>query len=176
MRPTGFVHWSRHKVEGGWVYELCGTEPPDEGIVLARGLIDPAGRETTVEYADRRGCSYRAAVTDTDGTLSEALFVAPSGELPSRDWVLSLLATRAPLSPVDRMAVLAGRAPEALPTTGRIVCACFNVGENQIAKAVADGAATLEEIGQVLRAGINCGSCRSEIKRFFHEDRLQAAE
>lgn len=149
---------------------------PDQGIVLARGLLDPAGRNAMVEYADRSGHSYRAAVTDRDGTLSEALFVAPSGELPSRDWVLSLLATRAPLSPVDRMALLAGHAPVEMAAAGRIVCACFNVGENQIVEAVAAGAATLEEIGQALQAGTNCGSCRSEIKRFFHEDRLQAAE
>jgi assimilatory nitrate reductase catalytic subunit len=176
IRPTGFVHWSRHKVEGGWVYELCGAELPDQGIVLARGLLDPAGRDAMVEYADRSGHAYRAAVTDKDATLLEALFVAPWRELPTRDWVLSLLATSAPLSPVDRMALLAGHAPVEMAAAGRIVCACFNVGENQIAEAVASGAATLEEIGQALQAGTNCGSCRSEIKRFFDEDCLQAAE
>jgi assimilatory nitrate reductase catalytic subunit len=176
MRPTGFVHWSRHKVEGGWVYELCGTELPGQGIVLARGLLDPAGSGRMIEYADRRGHGYRAAVTDEIGALMEALFVAPSNQLPSRDWVLSLLATRAPLSPVDRVALLAGHAPVEMAAAGRIVCACFNVGETQIADAVAAGAASLDEIGQALQAGTNCGSCRAEIRKFFHEDRLQAAE
>ena len=37
LRPTGFVHWSRAQVDGGWVYELGGTETPDQGILLARG-------------------------------------------------------------------------------------------------------------------------------------------
>ena len=176
MRPTGFVHWSRHKVEGGWVYELCGTEPPGQGIVLARGLLDPSGRERMVEYSDRSGDSYRAAVTDSGGALAEALFVAPWRQMPSSEWVVSVLATREPLSTVDKMALLAGRAPDAMPAVGRIVCACFNVGENQIAEAVAAGAASVDEIGRALQAGTNCGSCRSEIRRFLHEDRLEAAE
>jgi len=176
IRPTGFVHWSRHKVEGGWVHELCGTELPDQGILLARGLLDPVGRARMIEYADRHGHGYRAAVMDEDGSLMEALFVAPSRQLPSRDWLLSLLATRAPLSLQERMALLSGQSPVPMPSAGRIICACFSVGENQIAEAVAAGSATVDEIGQILQAGTNCGSCRSEIRKFFHEDRLQAAE
>ncbi|MGY6707593.1 MAG: molybdopterin-dependent oxidoreductase [Rhizobiaceae bacterium] len=176
MRPTGFVHWSRHKVEGGWVHELCGTEPPEQGILLARGLLDPAGRARMIEYADRRGHGYRAAMVDEDGALVEALFVAPARQLPSRDWLLSLLATRAQLSLAERMALLSGQSPVPMPATGRIICACFNVGEIQIADAVMAGSASVEEIGQVLQAGTNCGSCRAEIRKFLHEDRLQAAE
>jgi hypothetical protein len=109
MRPTGFVHWSRQKVDGGWVYELCGTELPDQGILLARGLTR-SGRSR----GDNRICgpqwvrNYRAAAMDEDGALMEALFVAPTRQLPARDWLLSLLATRARLSPIDRMALLVG--------------------------------------------------------------------
>jgi assimilatory nitrate reductase catalytic subunit len=111
IRPVGFVHWSRHKVEGGWVYELCGTELADQGILLASGLLDPVSHAQMVEYADRRGYGYRAAAIDEDGALKEALFVAPSRQLPSRDWLLSLLATRTQLSLADRLALLSGRSP-----------------------------------------------------------------
>ncbi len=162
LRPTGFVHWSRQAVAGGWVYELAGTETPDQGILLARGLL--ATPDRLVEYRDRKGLTYRAAAVDENGALAEALMVAPKGQLPARDWLLSLLGSRAQLTLTDRQALLSGRAPAAVPSAGRIVCSCFNVGVNQLADAVSAGCRSLEAIGRELGAGTNCGSCRSEIR------------
>jgi assimilatory nitrate reductase catalytic subunit len=176
LRPTGFVHWSRCKVDGGWVYELGGTETPDQGILLARGFLDPFRRDQLLEYKDKRGLNYRAAVVDQDGAMAEALLVAPPGQLPEREWLLSLLASRQPLSTTDRMALLSGRSPRPMPSVGRIVCSCFNVGINQLASAVATGCSTVEAIGAQLRAGTNCGSCRSEIRSIIDAGRVQAAE
>jgi assimilatory nitrate reductase catalytic subunit len=176
LRPTGFVHWSRRKVDGGWVYELGGTETPDQGILLARKLLNAFPRDQLLEYRDRRGLNYRAAALDENGAMAEALLVAPPGQLPARDWLLSLLATHQTLSKADRMALLSGRSPAPIPPVGRIVCACFNVGVNQLAAAVASGCASVEEIGAALRAGTNCGSCRSEIRTIIAEGRVEAAE
>ncbi|WP_137390664.1 nitrate reductase [Rhodoligotrophos defluvii] len=176
IRPTGFVHWSKRSIEAGWLYELCGTETPDEGILLSQRLLDGFARNRLVEYTDRRGRTYRVAALDEDGALAEALLVAPVGQLPPCDWLTALLASRQPLSPKDRLALLAGRSPVLLPPIGRVVCACFNVGVNQIADAVASGCASIEQIGARLRAGTNCGSCRVEIRTLINADRLNAAE
>src|SRR5690606_32635626 len=73
LRLTGFVHWSRQRVEGGWVYELCGTETPDQGILLARALLDTFPADRLLDYRDRKGLNYRAAVIDEGGALAEAL-------------------------------------------------------------------------------------------------------
>jgi assimilatory nitrate reductase catalytic subunit len=176
LRPTGFVHWSRAAVAGGWAYELGGTEPPDQGILLARRLLDPFPREQLLEYTDRRGSTFRAAAMDDDGSLAEALLVGPPGRLPGREWLLSLLAAGDPLSPADRRALLSGQAPVPMPAVGRIVCSCFNVGVNQLASAVAQGCRSVEAIGASLRAGTNCGSCRSEIRSIIDAAHIQAAE
>ena len=176
LRPTGFVHWSRRPVEGGWIYELCGTETPDQGILLARSLLGPAARDQLVEYTDRRGLTYRAAALDETGALAEALLVAPPGLLPPLDWLASLLGAREPLRATERMALLSGRSPVPMPAVGRIVCSCHTVGVDQIAAAVAGGCRSLEAIGDSTRAGTNCGSCRSEIRRILDDIRLQAAE
>jgi assimilatory nitrate reductase catalytic subunit len=176
IRPTGFVHWSRAAVAGGWVYELSGTEPPEQGILLARRLIDVVPADQLLEYTDRRTSTFRAAATDSEGRLTEALLVAPHGHLPERDWLLSLLATGAPLTPLDRRALLSGRAPVPVPSVGRIVCSCFNVGVNQLATAISGGTTSVDEIGKLLKAGTNCGSCRSEIRAMLETSRLQAAE
>jgi assimilatory nitrate reductase catalytic subunit len=176
LRPTGFVHWSRQKIDGGWVYELGGTETPDQGILLARKLLDEFPRDQMLEYRDRRGLNYRAAALDETGAMAEALLVAPPEQLPARDWLISLLASCQALSKADRMALLSGRSPVPMPSVGRIVCACFNVGVNQLAAAAASGCATVEEIGATLRAGTNCGSCRSEIRSIIEAGHVVAAE
>ncbi|MDN2578599.1 nitrate reductase [Aquibium sp. ELW1220] len=176
LRPTGFVHWSRRPVESGWIYALCGTETPDQGILLSRQLLGAIARDQLVEYTDRRGLTYRAATLDEAGALADALLVAPPGQLPSLDWLASLLGSRAPLRPAERMALLSGRSPVPMPAVGRIVCACHTVGVTQIAAAVAGGCRSIEAIGESTRAGTNCGSCRSEIRTMIDEARLQAAE
>ncbi|MDX8528083.1 nitrate reductase [Mesorhizobium sp. MSK_1335] len=176
LRPTGFVHWSRHAVDGGWVYELTGTEPPDQGILLARKLLAVQRQDQLLEYTDRRGLAYRAAAIDDAGVMAEALLVAAPDQLPMRDWLVSLLATRQPLSTPDRHALLSGRSPVPMPAIGRVVCACFHVGANQLASAVAAGCDSLEAIGSTLRAGTNCGSCRSEIRAIIDARHVQAAE
>jgi assimilatory nitrate reductase catalytic subunit len=176
LRPTGFVHWSRRAVEGGWVYDLRGTEAPDQGILLARGLLASHARDRLLEYRDRRGLTWRAAALDEEGRLAEALFVAPAGQLPATDWLVSLLGSGEALAREERFALLSGRSPVAAPPAGRTVCSCFGIGVNQIASAVAAGCATLDEIGTRLRAGTNCGSCRSEIRTLIDANRVQAAE
>jgi assimilatory nitrate reductase catalytic subunit len=176
LRPTGFVHWSRYPVAGGWVYELCGTETPDQGILLSRRFLDVFSRDRLVEYTDRRGRNYRAAALDGNHALAEALLVAPPGQLPPRDWLVSLLASRDPLGAADRMALLSGRSPVPMPSIGRVVCSCFNVGVNQISAAIAAGCDTVEAVGGSVRAGTNCGSCRAEIRTIINENHLEAAE
>ena len=176
LRPTGFVHWTRRPVEGGWVYTLSGTETPDEGILLCRLLFDASPRSQLVEYTDRRGLTYRAAALDAEGALAEALLVAQPGQLPPGDWLETLLASGEPLSPTERMALLSGRSPVPVASVGRIVCSCFNVDVNRIAASVAGGCRTIAAIGQATSAGTNCGSCRSEIRKIIDEIPLHAAE
>ena len=76
----------------------------------------------------------------------------------------------------ERLSLLSGRSPAAAPSVGRTICSCFNVGVNQIVAAVAEGCATVEQIGTRLSAGTNCGSCRSEIRTIIDEAFVQAAE
>ncbi|WP_292435684.1 (2Fe-2S)-binding protein, partial [Mesorhizobium sp.] len=83
---------------------------------------------------------------------------------------------RQPLSAGDRHALLSGRSPAPMPAIGRVVCSCFHIGVNQLASAVAAGCDSLEAIGSTLRAGTNCGSCRSEIRAIIDARHVQAAE
>ena len=53
---------------------------------------------------------------------------------------------------------------------GELVCSCFSVGRETIARAVQGGCGDVTQIGRLLRAGTNCGSCIPELRRIIGEE------
>jgi assimilatory nitrate reductase catalytic subunit len=107
--------------------------------------------------------------------LDCALYLSPDPVLAARQWVVEQLAEIHD-APLARARLLSGRPGADQPDPGALVCSCFGVGANQIADAVVGGCASVADIGDVLRAGTNCGSCRTEIGRIVDAHRLAAAE
>ncbi len=145
----------RVATRGGALWELAGNGDPR---VLERLL--PRGEALEAEDASRG--TRRVAVL-RDGRLAAVLMVTGSGELPSRDYLLSQLG-EAPSAP----AILAGRAPGNVADRGPIVCACFDVGLKTILAAIAEQKLTdIAAVGAALGAGTNCGSCRPALARLL---------
>ena len=116
-------------------------------------------------YQDESSQVYRVALVDKQGALQGLAMVAPDQHLPERTW-LSRQFDQPELSTRARSALLSGYAP-AGEDIGRIVCACFSVGEKTIEKAVKGGCCSAEAVGAELKAGTNCGSCVPEIKEII---------
>lgn len=129
----------------------------------------PAGAET-VEYLDERRGVYRVAHI-ADGRLAFSLFVGPAESEVGWDGVKQML-TRADAGSRSRMHLLSGSNAAGEAEAGPLVCACFGVGLRAIRTAIESGAAcSVEEIGEQLRAGTNCGSCKPELKRILQHVR-----
>jgi assimilatory nitrate reductase catalytic subunit len=147
---------TRVTVPSGFLYELAGTGDP-------KRLTDSLPKGELIEAADPAKGTRRIAVL-REGRLAAVLFLTETGELPSRDWLISQL------NQSQGPAVLAGRAPGAQPDKGATVCVCFDVGAKTILAAIASNRLTsVAEVGAVLRAGTNCGSCRPAIARLLSE-------
>ncbi|HUG61084.1 MAG TPA: molybdopterin dinucleotide binding domain-containing protein, partial [Methylomirabilota bacterium] len=167
-------YFARAACPQGWRTELACLTPIDDPAAFARALfaLDPAA--DVLAYADRQAGSHRVAAFAGD-RLVGALFLSASPVEVSRTWAVSQLAAdhgdlRA------RYRVIAGRAAGDRPEPGALVCSCFGVGANQVAAAAMSGARTVAEVGRVLQAGTNCGSCRSEIASILCATGLAAAE
>lgn len=113
-------------------------------------------------YDDAQSGCHRLAIINSNGSLEAVAMIAPNEELPLRTW-LALQFDKSTLDDRSRNALLSGFAP-AGEDVGRIVCACFSVGEKAIEKAANGGCKNAAEIGSKLKAGTNCGSCVPEIK------------
>jgi assimilatory nitrate reductase catalytic subunit len=170
-------YWALSPVKSGWRCELAGDQVPAGGLAaFARQLLalrDDAGTEV-LSYHDSASGEHRFAAFDSAGLVG-AVYLARSPVAASRTWVADQL-THKFSDPADRLRLLAGRAGAATKDRGAIVCACFDVGRNQIIESITSGACrTVDDIGQALKAGTNCGSCRAEIGRFVHDAALTKA-
>ncbi|MGN6209587.1 nitrate reductase, partial [Asticcacaulis sp.] len=144
--------WRRSSHAYADCFEIAGIAPMDiSAIEITQSLDDLTTGQT------RR-------VRIEDGRLTRVLFIAPiTKRLPPRDWLLERFGDLV-LDAKDRAALLIGRLP-GVQDKGRIICACRSVGEKTINAAIADGALTVEAIGEATTAGTACGSCKGELKQ-----------
>ncbi|MBD0415378.1 nitrate reductase [Oryzicola mucosus] len=167
-------YWAIAKCTSGWRVELAFTEARKDWVGFASSLLQMPEDADRLAYQDQSAGRFRLAAFDGP-ILKGALFIAPEPVAVSRAWAAEQLSATHENQP-QRFRVVAGRAGADRPDPGATVCSCFSVGVNQITAAIASGCSTVEAIGQTLKAGTNCGSCRSEIKGIIDANRLQAAE
>ena len=164
------AYWARARGNQHWRYELGGTTAPDWWAWLRRE-IGPRGE--WVRYRDPARGAYRAACL-RDGRVEACLFIAGKPDLlPDRVWLANLF-EKEELSAAERLGLLSGRPPNGTDV-GRIVCACFGVGEKTIRAAILEGASDPQEVTYCCKAGGNCGSCVPEIKRMIADLNRQSA-
>jgi assimilatory nitrate reductase catalytic subunit len=171
--PHGPYYWARAPLETGHAFTLIGWEPlPGErGTELwISALLDAPAAAELVIYADPGRGTFRYASV-LGRRLAACLFIAGNGSsLPSQDALAALLGTR--IEPERRTLLLAGDAAGtvAQQAPGRTICACFGVGLHTLHRAIASRRLTsVGEIGTVLRAGTNCGSCIPELKAILSD-------
>jgi assimilatory nitrate reductase catalytic subunit len=141
---------------GGWRHELAGEGAPREVFLRLRALMEAPALDW-LHLEDPGAGLFRAAALH-EGRLAAALLLGPDAALPPRDWLCALLG-QDPLSPEDRVALLAGRPAGGAPPSP-LVCACHGV---TVAAIRACRGSDLAAIGAATRAGTGCGSCRPEI-------------
>ena len=159
-RPDA-AYWARARIAGGARIELA-----DDAEFAGHG--DPVRSlfgevETiTVEDGTRRGLRIAAI---RDGEVVGLLFVASEPVAVSRDWIVDRFADR--IDATEAVGLLAGRPSRAIADPGRRVCSCFGVGANRILAAIDAGCRTVGAVGERVKAGMSCGSCRPEIARLI---------
>jgi assimilatory nitrate reductase catalytic subunit len=155
--------------EQHWLYELAGDTLPADWQQWARAACGDTDGDW-LELADPRAGRYRCARLAAS-RLAFCLFVDAGAKLPSREWLRSLFG-EGELTDEARRALLSGKPGNAGPDGGRIVCSCFRVGIDTLRAAIRDQSLTsVEEIGERLKAGRNCGSCVPELRILLQESR-----
>jgi assimilatory nitrate reductase catalytic subunit len=176
--PQGPYYWGRVPLDRGHAFTLVGWEPLPRGSGAEFWISALLGATTTAElviYADPARGTYRYA-SMVGRRLDASLFIARSGAvLPPREGLAALLGAR--IEPGARAFVLAGNPREALAAqnaAGPTICSCFGVGLQALQRAIVERRLTsVAEIGAILRAGTNCGTCVPELNAILSSARAE---
>ncbi|MEO0436738.1 MAG: molybdopterin-dependent oxidoreductase [Pseudomonadota bacterium] len=122
------------------------------------------------QFIDNANKRSRLAVVEDDRLLALITWGHSREHLPNPMSFSALLNEY----PVNLMGILAAQAPS-LEDKGRLVCSCFKVGEKQILAAIGEGVDTVEGLGEKLRCGTNCGSCKTELSAMLRESAVETA-
>ncbi|MEK1855409.1 MAG: molybdopterin-dependent oxidoreductase [Phyllobacterium sp.] len=167
-------YWALARTKGGFRLELASHEEPKDWSALAQQLFGIGSDVALLAYHDLRQGQHRIAAFEGEKLIG-VLYVAREPVTVSRSWASEQLVQQF-ANAHQRFQLLAGRPGRDMPDKGAIVCACFSVGKNEIAAAVRGGCHTVEGIGEALKAGTNCGSCRAEIRGVIDANIVEAAE
>ena len=166
---TGY--WTCSRGQGLWRYEMSGNQIPGNWAKYARELLcQDADKVEWTEYLDPAVKRYRAARIE-NGRLESCIFIGPDFLLPERDWLLNLFKDEK-LDSKDRINLLSGKPSSGQKDAGRTICSCFNVGINTLTDIIQSQSLTSpEQVGELLHAGTNCGSCVSEIRELIQANK-----
>lgn len=164
---SGLFYWVEIKGNGYYRYQLASPQPLETAERFVRDLLCNEDTAQWIEFKDASQHAYRAARI-VDDYLDSCFFMHPT-DVPDPSWLGTLF--EQPLSDEQRHSLLAGRAADG-EDIGPIVCACFSVGRNTLLNQIkADNLCTVEQIGQCLKAGTNCGSCVPELKQLLQHSK-----
>jgi assimilatory nitrate reductase catalytic subunit len=156
--------WRRIPQEHGHLYEIAAPAEALGPQALSIALFRDCAADELLSAGDASGGFVRTAAIRGE-RLQRALFATRGRGLPQRDWLAQKLADEV-LSEDDRRIVLAGGQIGA--PRGACVCACFNVSRTEIESFARQApGAGVALVGEHLKAGTNCGSCRPEIAQIL---------
>jgi assimilatory nitrate reductase catalytic subunit len=142
---------------------------PDELLIRIEELLGLTGAQV-IRYADRKKGQRRAMrlVAGDRNARLEAFLLA--GDTTAQAWIKTVLQDELPAQSYGRQLLAPGaKAPVAVQSRGKQVCACFNVTDAEIAGRLAGLHGTDDErmtaLQSALKCGTNCGSCVPELKR-----------
>jgi len=160
-------YWSKSRGKGHWRYELAGVEAPENWQEHVKKIFNqPVENENWIELYDKKKQHYRA-IRMQGNKLETCIFIDSKIQLPPRDWLISLF-NKDELTEQERSSLLMANPVSESINQGKIICSCFNVAEKQIMEAInKNDIKTVEQIGELLKAGTNCGSCKPELSELL---------
>ncbi|AQQ66852.1 nitrate reductase [Microbulbifer agarilyticus] len=151
------LHWYRVPVEGGYRFELALKKQPD-WQALADKLFKLSDKQL-----NRKQLQLPSGERWLLHSEQMEFLVFTSAEwhsLPDRKTLENALLEPLPDAPAKLL--------HDVPAGAQMVCTCLQVSRKEIETAIAEGAASVDELGELLGCGTNCGSCKPEISALLN--------
>ncbi len=163
-------YFAMRPLDNGQAFECAHNALPKDWTTFVSELFPQDEIASSVQGSN--AAQFRC-IGFRDGKLSFAFIASNKPAAVARDWLQNQLGKH-----VNPLEILAARPLQAGEDRGPILCACMNVGRNQISSFIEKNrSATLQTICEATTAGTGCGSCRIEVQRIIqsaHEPHSQA--
>lgn len=165
---TRFPYWVKVKGSQFYRYEIAGDNTLEANSCWAKSILSVTDGDDFLAYEDVGASRYRYANL-RDSQLQGVVFISPATALPPRSWLGGVFEETC-IDDKTRLMLLAGQLSGA-KDEGKLICSCFGVGINTIIDAIKkDQLTTVQQIGDALKAGTNCGSCIPELTAILAEE------
>lgn len=153
------LYWSKAKLANGYEYNCQTNLEITDLLEWCKSISQAKG---TWSYFYDSGHKQIRVVCLHQGQVEFVAFCAAKKKHINVDWIESVFNSNI-TTPNQIAQLLSGNcSPEFL--TGKTVCTCFEVKEQQIIDAITQQhQLTVADIGKKLKCGTNCGSCKTEI-------------
>ncbi|QIL70976.1 molybdopterin-dependent oxidoreductase [Diaphorobacter sp. HDW4B] len=171
------------KARTGVQFRAAAYEAPDAKVLARLAECLQLDEPQVLRYVDsRRQCSRTLKlVRNVNEGIKESRLAGflLCGDASAGQWLGDVLKAELSTEPYGRMLLASGaKAPSVAPPRTRQVCACMNVGEQEIVRCLqqsagGDEAERLNGLKSQLGCGTGCGSCIPALKQLVRDVRPQ---
>ncbi|XDD50465.1 (2Fe-2S)-binding protein [Leptospira sp. WS92.C1] len=123
---------------------------------------DNFGKYEEIVFLDRKKRKYKKCIIKADKLVGVILIGDKSDLIEFKNLISSGIELGD-----TREQLLSGDSSAKKPVLGKLICACNEVGEENLCEEIRNGIKTLEELGKTTEAGTGCGSCRPEVSKIL---------
>lgn len=159
------LYWTKIKTTYGWRYVIAGDSSVEAWSHWAQFA-------EAISYKDPSLHDYRGALF-AETQLQQCLFI--NTQTCPDDVTAEALFEAQYTTFSQRLGLLIGTSIDPNKAVDKTICSCFGVGKAKIVEAIQqNNLSSVVEIGELLKAGTNCGSCIPELKQILVEAKAMA--
>ncbi|MGY0581717.1 MAG: nitrate reductase [Paraglaciecola chathamensis] len=165
-------YWRISKIAGGEMLTFATDRITQESaentapVFVLKEFMQGASR-AHYSWAAYQGESLQSLYALHGDTLQFAAFSDVQPVESNSQWISALLT--ADSVSIEQKAALLRAKPDEEFNQGRLICSCFKVGINPITQEIKSGCNSVDGLGDKLKCGTNCGSCKSELQQLINE-------
>lgn len=158
-----FSYWHRTVLgDQGYIYRVSlGVDFDWQGFIASKRLEEQGPAQAYEQYSNTKTLDQRF-LCYSDQQVEMAIFCHSQQQLlPSNSRLKGILDYQELDGYWDLMT------DDNSVEEGKLICSCHRVSEQRIVKAIKDGSQSVEDLGQKLKCGTNCGSCIPELNHLI---------
>ena len=167
---SAFEYWSSSKIDGAYRYRIASVQ----GLDFIDQLFNSFVSTDASVFRQQKVQCFQAVATEHD-KLSLCLFAHSINPDSQQGYIFESI-NNAWLSDAfcqdtlnnETIGSLLRINPSEEFTAGKLICSCFKVRDKTIETAISEGCTSVEQLGDQLRCGTNCGSCKTELKAMIN--------